>query len=196
MPVKCNFIGPSTFNKLHGPSLAQVFGAEVLEGSVWDIESALNEEVGRMIEVSVGESEIERKGGWGVREKREMMGAGMEVERARRRIWNGMGENESESDGSVKSNIVDFAKLINYNPTTQQRLSNLKWLTHELNQFVILFHAFLTSQSLPKTAKALLKELSAQTPGLGTEIEDESAKCSGSELVVLVRAKLEHEKEK
>ena len=60
----------------------------------------------------------------------------------------------------------------------------------------ILFHAFLTSQNLPKTAKALVKELSSRTAGLGTEVEDESAKCSGSEMLALVKAKLDMAKEK
>lgn len=60
----------------------------------------------------------------------------------------------------------------------------------------ILFHAFLTSQNLPKTAKALVKELSARTAGLGTEVEDESAKCTGNEMLALVKAKLDMAKEK
>lgn len=59
----------------------------------------------------------------------------------------------------------------------------------------IFIHSFLISNSLPSTAKALLKELNKITEGLGNELEEEAKSCNGSELLGLVRAKIEFGRE-
>ncbi|KAM0750247.1 hypothetical protein T439DRAFT_248438 [Meredithblackwellia eburnea MCA 4105] len=67
-----------------------------------------------------------------------------------------------------------------------------------IRETYVLFHAFLLAQSLPKTAGALAKELDKQQARLGAEIVDESkaAAYTGNELLALVRARIDHEKEK
>lgn len=59
----------------------------------------------------------------------------------------------------------------------------------------ILIHAFLTAQQLPKAAAALTKELGKKTANLGNEVEEESSKHAGTELVRLVRAKIDFAKD-
>lgn len=58
----------------------------------------------------------------------------------------------------------------------------------------ILIHAFLISQNLPKTANALVKELSRADPALEYDVVEESGSKSGAEIMGMVRARLELEK--
>lgn len=70
----------------------------------------------------------------------------------------------------------------------QYSISSIIFLRTETQVYL---HSFLLSQHLTSSAKSLLKELNKTTAGLGDEVEEESQKCSGSELLVLVRAKIE-----
>ncbi|KAL7338583.1 hypothetical protein BJY59DRAFT_370692 [Rhodotorula toruloides] len=73
-----------------------------------------------------------------------------------------------------------------------------------IRQTLVYALSFLRTQSLNKTAAALVKELEKQpwtAPGTqwrlsGEEASEEAGKCSGAELVSLVRAKLDMVKER
>lgn len=91
-------------------------------------------------------------------------------------------------------------------PARQTRSSPSRADLHRLSATETLVYAlsFLRTQSLNKTAAALVKELDKQpwtAPGTewrlsGAEADAEAGKCSGAELVSLVRAKLDMVKER